>query len=205
MKSIQQIAAQMVAQIAISKMIQAIQSVTGWGSGGGSGTGGVGNVATSAAAGMAQAAPLIAASGMMTAAGGMITAGGVALGVSAGELMAAATMLMAANSMSMGMGFASGGYVSGPGSSTSDSISARLSDGEFVVRAAAVKAIGVGTLAAINRGIRIPSIVSGFVPRFAEGGLVQASRAGADGELRSSSDWSAGSFSSTLPRRKRAE
>ena len=36
--------------------------------------------------------------------------------------------------------FASGGYVSGPGTSTSDSISARLSNGEYVVNAAATQA-----------------------------------------------------------------
>jgi hypothetical protein len=45
-----------------------------------------------------------------------------------------------------------GGYVSGPGTSTSDSISARLSDGEYVVRAAAVDRIGIKALDAINSG-----------------------------------------------------
>jgi hypothetical protein len=38
-----------------------------------------------------------------------------------------------------GLRLASGGYVSGPGTSTSDSIPARLSDGEFVVNAAATR------------------------------------------------------------------
>jgi hypothetical protein len=66
-------------------------------------------------------------------------------------------------------GFASGGYISGPGTGTSDSIPARLSNGEFVMRAAAVKKYGVGFMAALN-GLRTPS-ASG-ASRFAEGGLV---------------------------------
>lgn len=45
---------------------------------------------------------------------------------------------------------ATGGYVKGPGTGTSDSIPARLSNGEFVVRAAAVKSIGVDNLHAMN-------------------------------------------------------
>ena len=38
--------------------------------------------------------------------------------------------------------FQEGGFVSGPGTETSDSIPARLSDGEFVVKASAVRGIG---------------------------------------------------------------
>lgn len=46
---------------------------------------------------------------------------------------------------------ATGGYISGPGTSTSDSIPAMLSDGEFVVNAAAVAQPGVrDTLEALN-------------------------------------------------------
>ena len=37
---------------------------------------------------------------------------------------------------------ADGGYISGPGTETSDSIPARLSDGEFVVKASAVRGLG---------------------------------------------------------------
>lgn len=44
------------------------------------------------------------------------------------------------------------GRVSGPGTSTSDSIPAMLSAGEYVVRAAAVRKYGVGLLEALNRG-----------------------------------------------------
>jgi hypothetical protein len=50
--------------------------------------------------------------------------------------------------------FADGGLVVGPGTGTSDSIPARLSNGEFVVRAAAVRAIGVNNLEALNHADR---------------------------------------------------
>jgi hypothetical protein len=50
-----------------------------------------------------------------------------------------------------GVGLATGGYVSGPGTTVSDSIPARLSNGEFVLRAEAVRRIGVDTLNALNQ------------------------------------------------------
>ena len=50
------------------------------------------------------------------------------------------------------MGNAAGGYISGPGTGTSDSIPSMLSNGEYVVNAAAVRKIGVPTLNAINAG-----------------------------------------------------
>lgn len=58
---------------------------------------------------------------------------------------------------------ASGGYISGPGSSTSDSIPARLSNGEFVVNAKATSKHR-GLLEALNS------------PGFASGGMVGAPR-----------------------------
>ena len=68
-------------------------------------------------------------------------------------------------------GFASGGYVTGPGTTTSDSIPARLSAGEYVLRAEAVRRVGVEFLHALNGGLAAPRW---FGPRlaFAEGGLV---------------------------------
>ena len=60
---------------------------------------------------------------------------------------------------------ASGGYIRGPGTSTSDSIPAKLSDGEFVVNAAMVRRYGVDFLHSINRG---------KLRRFSQGGLVSA-------------------------------
>ena len=61
-------------------------------------------------------------------------------------------------------GFAGGGPVDGPGTSTSDSVLARLSRGEYVVKADAVRSVGQSTLHHIN--------AHGALPRFAAGGLV---------------------------------
>lgn len=69
------------------------------------------------------------------------------------------------------LGFAQGGLVRGPGTSTSDDVPAMLSSGEFVLRAAAVKQWGVDFLEAINSvDVRHPA------PRLAmaAGGLVPA-------------------------------
>lgn len=51
---------------------------------------------------------------------------------------------------------AGGGLITGPGTDTSDSIPAMLSDGKFVLRAAAVRNIGADVLAWINRVGRLP-------------------------------------------------
>lgn len=64
-------------------------------------------------------------------------------------------------------GLATGGFISGKGTATSDSIPAMLSNGEFVMRAAAVQKFGTGFMSAIN---------SGRVPAFASGGAVGVSR-----------------------------
>jgi hypothetical protein len=55
---------------------------------------------------------------------------------------------------------ASGGYISGPGTATSDSIPARLSNGEYVINASAVKSYGPKFMDSIN------------TKKFAAGGLV---------------------------------
>ena len=76
-------------------------------------------------------------------------------------------------------GFAQGS-VSGPGSGTSDSILARLSNGEFVMKAAAVRAYGSGFMSAINN-MQIPApkyamggmVPISAIPRFAAGGAVE--------------------------------
>lgn len=79
-------------------------------------------------------------------------------------------------------GFATGGYVTGPGTSTSDSIPARLSAGEYVVNAAAVKRVGVAFLQSIN-GISAGPRVAGPTLAFAAGGLVpEAAPAQAPGQ-----------------------
>jgi hypothetical protein len=46
---------------------------------------------------------------------------------------------------------ASGGHITGPGGPTEDRIPAMLSNGEYVVNAASVKKLGVGTMNAINK------------------------------------------------------
>lgn len=68
-------------------------------------------------------------------------------------------------------GFATGGFVSGPGTGTSDSINARLSDGEFVVNAAAVRKVGLAHLHEINSGKRLPGFGLGGLFKFAAFGL----------------------------------
>jgi tape measure domain-containing protein len=83
-------------------------------------------------------------------------------------------------------GAASGGLITGPGSTTSDSIFARLSNFEYVMRASAVKFYGVDFMHAIN-ALRLPKDffrsfnLGGLVlppfpspPRFAQGGLAMA-------------------------------
>ncbi|CAL8972899.1 hypothetical protein RHODGE_RHODGE_01035 [Rhodoplanes serenus] len=67
-------------------------------------------------------------------------------------------------------GAATGGYITGPGSGTSDSLVARVSNGEYVVNAAAT-ARHRPMLDAINFG----------VPRFAAGGLVGAANSNGGG------------------------
>jgi hypothetical protein len=63
--------------------------------------------------------------------------------------------------MSGGLTKADGGYITGPGTSRSDSIPAWLSNGEYVIKAAAVSKYGTGLLDHIN------------AMRFAEGGAVR--------------------------------
>lgn len=80
---------------------------------------------------------------------------------------------------------AKGGYISGKGTSTSDSIPARLSNGEYVVRAKAVKALGVDFLDKLNsagNGIR----GKGRLPKFgyADGGYVEAESTNDPGNMR---------------------
>lgn len=72
--------------------------------------------------------------------------------------------VLVANDPPKPQGFATGGYISGPGSGTSDSIPALLSHGEYVIRAAAVRKLGKNALDLLNRGVHIP--------RFADGGMV---------------------------------
>ncbi len=94
---------------------------------------------------------------------------GPGLAIAAMAAMVAAVMALLGNIKK----FAAGGYVTGPGTATSDSIPARLSAGEYVVRAAAVQRVGVAFLDAIN-GLRTPPAWDGQRLAFAAGGLVPA-------------------------------
>ena len=85
--------------------------------------------------------------------------------------VAEAARLRAQASSGGGSKYASGGYVRGPGSGTSDSIPAWLSNGEFIIRAAAVRRYGVDFLRAINGLSAGPVLRDGF-PGFALGGPV---------------------------------
>lgn len=60
-----------------------------------------------------------------------------------------------------GLGFASGGHVEGDGTETSDSILARLSKNEFVIRAKSVRDIGLDALHFINNFGRLPALATG--------------------------------------------
>ncbi len=92
---------------------------------------------------------------------------GPALAVAAMVAMVAAVMAL----MGKVKKFAAGGLVSGPGTSTSDSIPARLSAGEYVLRAETVRRVGVDFLHALNGGLFGPRW-SGPRLAFADGGLV---------------------------------
>lgn len=100
----------------------------------------------------------------------------------------------AANRTVFAINKATGGYISGPGTGTSDSIPAMLSNGEFVIRSAAVNQIGRGTLEAIN---------AGRIPQFSDGGSVDdtiAATAGGDTLTVQVSAIDAASFSGFLDR-----
>lgn len=78
------------------------------------------------------------------------------------------------SAISKALGFAEGGPVHGPGTSTSDSIPARLSDGEYVVRASATRK---------HRAL-LDAINSGRELRLAAGGHVGTGRTGRLREVR---------------------
>jgi len=83
------------------------------------------------------------------------------------------TSAIAIPTIGRGAAFAEGGLVRGPGSGTSDSIPARLSNGEFVIKAQAVKNWGETFLNSINS---VRTIGQGVA--FAEGGLVRGPGSG---------------------------
>ncbi|HDS1765636.1 tape measure protein [Pseudomonas putida] len=98
---------------------------------------------------------------------------GPALGIAAAGAALTAQMAQVASIRSISLpGFATGGYVSGAGTGTSDSIMARLSDGEFVVNAAATKR-NRALLEAINSNERVSVASGGGSSVVATGGQMQ--------------------------------
>lgn len=95
---------------------------------------------------------------------------------------------------STGPAVATGGYIRGPGTGTSDSIPARLSDGEFVIRAAAVKKIGTEALHRINsyasggmvtpRYVSAPARSGASVLAPAIAAMTQSAKSGGAGQMR---------------------
>jgi TP901 family phage tail tape measure protein len=77
---------------------------------------------------------------------------------------------------------ANGGLVKGPGTGTSDSIPARLSNGEYVIKASSVKKYGKETLDAINSGS------SKVIPKYPMGGLIPYKDGGPVDELKRMQD-----------------
>ena len=76
------------------------------------------------------------------------------------QMVAVAPVGTGAADVSQLPGHARGGHIRGPGTGTSDSILARLSNGEFVMRAAAVRKYGPDFMAKLN-GLRLPGYASG--------------------------------------------
>lgn len=67
---------------------------------------------------------------------------------------------------------AAGGFITGPGTATSDSIPARLSHGEYVVKASAVSALGIRFMDMLNSMNSVSPRRRHLGNRFAEGGIV---------------------------------
>jgi len=91
------------------------------------------------------------------------------MGVATGAAAILAAALTAAAAASVIPGFSTGGAVSGRGTGTSDSIMARLSNGEYVINAAQTKKHR-GLIEAINSGKDLPG--------YATGGMVETGASG---------------------------
>ena len=80
------------------------------------------------------------------------------------------------NAIAKQYGKANGGYISGPGSGTSDSIPAMLSNGEYVISAKAVQAAGLPMLDRINKMSKGGPVYD--VPSYSMGGRVKYNAGG---------------------------
>jgi hypothetical protein len=85
---------------------------------------------------------------------------------------------------------ATGGLIAGPGTGTSDSIVARLSNGEYVLKAAAVRTFGIDALDQMN-SLQVPAFAAGGpVLDIASPSQVFASRGAAPAQSAGGSDTS---------------
>jgi hypothetical protein len=186
---------------------QFVKWLSGSGGGGEGGAGGIlsaiGNLFSGGGGGAAGEAGGAAGGVALTTAGTTLTTAGASLTAAAAQLTAAAATMSAGGAAGGGSGFlsglgsifsgggegaavaaATGGHIQGPGTSTSDSIPAMLSDGEFVVNAAAVAKPGVlALLHAING---TPGFSKGRAPgvqRYAQGGMVAGGGGGVNVKL----------------------
>lgn len=92
-----------------------------------------------------------------------------------GTVLQTVMMIMQIGKAAKLWAFADGGAVSGAGTGTSDSIPARLSNGEYVIKASSAKALGTNFLDRLNSVGDGKAIRSGRLPRFkyADGGEVR--------------------------------
>ena len=98
---------------------------------------------------------------------------------------------------------ASGGYISGPGSGTSDSIPAMLSNGEYVINASAVDRIGLPLLNGLNSGRLDGFATGGYIGHAAysnNGGTANVATAGGNSLTMNVQAMDAASFSDFLAR-----
>jgi hypothetical protein len=151
---LEKIATEMVAHAALNALFGG-GGGAGGGGGGGGGLGGVGG---------------LLGSGISSLMGG----GGMTLGSTAAMStdLAASSDSMVSSALDAFTFAASGGQIRGRGTTTSDSIPARLSDKEFVVNAKAVQTPGVLPLLHAINGGGVKGTGGTSVPKYAEGGVV---------------------------------
>ncbi|MEV7762250.1 phage tail tape measure protein [Curtobacterium flaccumfaciens] len=77
-----------------------------------------------------------------------------------------------------------GGYISGPGTGTSDSIPAMLSNGEYVIRERSVSKYGTGFLDAVNAG----RYANGGLVHLAGGGSAEAAQKAAEAQAKAAKE-----------------
>jgi hypothetical protein len=88
--------------------------------------------------------------------------------------------------LQFGNGKASGGYISGKGTGTSDDIPAMLSNGEYVIRAKAAKALGINTLDKMNHAEKFMMGGPVNIAKYAKGGPVNIAKYAKGGKAKSS-------------------